>query len=126
MAARPRKGIRLRSVAEFRRHVAGFVAFALGFLVLSLGIGVLGYHWIAGLNWIDSLLNAAMILTGMGPVSPMPDDASKLFASAYAIFGGAVYPAVTALVLFPFVHRMMSVLHLQAQGDDGASDRDAP
>lgn len=126
MAARPRKGLKLRSAAEFRRHVAGFVGFALGFLVLSLGIGMAGYHWIVGLGWIDSLLNAAMILTGMGPVSQMPDDPSKLFASAYAIFGGAVYPAVTAIVLFPFLHRMMSILHLQARGDDGASDRDGP
>lgn len=113
-----RKGIKLRSVAEFRRHVAGFIGFALAFLVLSLGVGMMGYHWIVGLSWIDSLLNAAMILTGMGPVSPMPDDGSKLFASAYAIFGGAVYPAVTAIVLYPFLHRMMTILHLQAQGED--------
>jgi hypothetical protein len=55
----------------------------------------------------------------MGPVDDMPDDASKLFASLYAIFGGAVYPAVTALVLYPFLHRMLTVLHIQAQGDEG-------
>ena len=116
-----RKGIRLRSAPEFRRHVAGYVGFALVFVVLSLGLGMAGYHWIVGLSWIDSLLNAAMILTGMGPVDAMPDDASKLFASLYAIFGGAVYPAVTALVLYPFLHRMMTVLHLRAQdnGDEG-------
>ncbi len=56
-----------------------------------------------------------MILTGMGPVDAMPDNPSKIFASGYAIFGGAVYPAMTALILYPFVHRMMVILHLQAR-----------
>jgi len=117
-----RTPIRIRSRGEFLRHVGWFLTFAVGFLVLSLGLGVLGYHGIVGLDWIDSLLNASMILTGMGPVAAMPDDASKLFASLYAIFGGAVYPAMTALILYPFVHRMMAVLHLQAQSTIGNDD----
>jgi hypothetical protein len=58
-----------------------------------------------------------MILTGMGPANAMPTDTSKIFASAYAIFGGTVYPAVTAIILYPLVHRMMVVLHIQAKGD---------
>ncbi len=122
VARRARTGLKLRSAAEFRWHVAGYLVFALGFLAISLGAGVAGYHWIVGLSWIDALLNASMILTGMGPVNPMPDDGSKLFASLYAIFGGAVYPAVTALVLYPFLHRMMMILHLQAQGDGERGD----
>ena len=119
-AARP---LSLRTHEEFRRHVAGFLGLALGFLMLFLGIGILGYHLIVGLGWIDSLLNASMILTGMGPVDQMPTDAAKIFASLYAIVSGAVYPVLTAVVLYPFVHRMLSVLHLQAvassQGGDG-------
>jgi uncharacterized membrane protein required for colicin V production len=119
--ARP---LRLRTQDEFRRHVAGFLGLALGFLALFLGIGVLGYHLIVGLGWIDSLLNASMILTGMGPVDQMPTDAAKVFASLYAIVSGAVYPVLTAVVLYPFVHRMLSVLHLQAvaSADQGGSD----
>ena len=119
-AARP---LSLRTHEEFRRHVAGFLGLALGFLMLFLGIGILGYHLIVGLGWIDSLLNASMILTGMGPVDQMPTDAAKISASLYAIVSGAVYPVLTAVVLYPFVHRMLSVLHLQAvassQGGDG-------
>jgi hypothetical protein len=107
--------LRLHTRQEFTRRVLGFLALGAGFLVVSLGVGVLGYRFIAGLSWIDALFNAAMILTGMGPADPMPDDAAKLFASAYAIFGGAAYPAVTAIVLYPLLQRMLVALHLQAQ-----------
>jgi len=109
-----KRTIHLRSPSEFRQHVAQFLALALGVLVLFLGFGILGYHLIVGLGWIDSLLNASMILTGMGPVDTMPDDASKVFASFYALISGAVYPVLTAVVLYPFVNRMLKVLHLQA------------
>ncbi|MCX7301447.1 MAG: hypothetical protein NTX73_13955 [Rhodobacterales bacterium] len=106
--------ITLHTPAEFRWYLLRFIVFAVGLLTLFLGIGLIGYHQIVGLGWVDSLLNASMILAGMGPVSQMPTDGAKLFASAYAILGGAVYPALTAIVLYPIVHRLMKVLHLQA------------
>ncbi|EYD76757.1 hypothetical protein Rumeso_01715 [Rubellimicrobium mesophilum DSM 19309] len=120
MTVHPQR-LRLHSRAEFLRRVLRFTLFGVAFLAVSLGIGVLGYHRLAGLGWIDSLFNAAMILTGMGPANAMPSDQAKLFASAYAIFGGAVYPAVTAIILYPLLHRMMVVLHIQAaqSGEDG-------
>lgn len=117
MQARPTRSLTLRSRAEFLRHAGGFVLLAAVFLVLSLGIGMVGYHLLCHLPWIDSLLNASMILTGMGPVDPMPNDQAKIFASFYAIFSGAVYPAMTALILYPFLHRMLVLLHLQALED---------
>ena len=116
--APPKKPLRapfvLHSREEFLRDLAGVVGFAVAALVLFLGIGILGYHLIVGLGWIDSLLNASMILTGMGPVDRMGTQGAKVFASLYAIIGGAVYPALTALVLYPIVHRMMKTLHIQA------------
>ncbi|MEZ5886291.1 MAG: hypothetical protein R3D56_05375 [Paracoccaceae bacterium] len=111
----------LPSRAAFLRRAAGFILLAGIFLLLSLGLGVLGYHVCSGLGWIDSLLNASMILTGMGPVDEMPDDGAKIFASAYAIFSGAVYPAMTALILYPFLHRMLVILHLQGLEEDGGA-----
>ncbi|MCX8508607.1 MAG: hypothetical protein ORN49_06995, partial [Rhodobacteraceae bacterium] len=116
--ARPKTAAPLmKTRPQFLRHAAGFILLALGFLTLSLGAGMIGYHLTAGLGWIDSLLNASMILTGMGPVDPMPGDEAKLFASAYALFSGAVYPAMTALILYPFLHRMLVILHLQGRKD---------
>ncbi len=113
-----RSRLRLKTPQEFRWHLIQIAGFAVAFLVVSLGLGILGYRWFAGLGWIDSFFNASMILTGMGPVDPMPTDGAKIFASLYAIYGGAVYPALTAVVLYPFVHRMMVALHLQSQDKD--------
>jgi hypothetical protein len=91
---------------------------ALSFLVtlaivgVALLAGVLGYHLIAGLSWVDSVLNASMILTGMGPVDPMKDTASKMFASAYALFSGVVFLSAVGIVLAPVFHRVVHAFHI--------------
>jgi hypothetical protein len=85
---------------------------AVAVIAIALGIGVLGYHHFAGLPWIDSLLNASMILTGMGPIDPMRSDAAKLFASLYALFSGVVFLTAVALLLSPIFHRLLHHFHL--------------
>jgi hypothetical protein len=87
-------------------------------LILALGIGVLGYHHIARLSWIDAVLNASMILTGMGPVAVLTTDASKLFASVYALFSGIVFLTATGIVLGPVVHRVLHRFHLEDDSGD--------
>ena len=85
-------------------------------IALALGIGVVGYHGIVGLSWIDAILNASMILTGMGPVAAMPTVASKLFASVYALFSGVVFLSAVGLLLSPLFHRVMHQFHLDDEG----------
>jgi hypothetical protein len=89
--------------------------FMLGTLLIvgSLLIGILGYHWTENLGWVDSLLNASMILTGMGPVDPMTTTSAKLFASFYALFSGVVFLTFIAFILAPAVHRFLHKFHLQ-------------
>jgi hypothetical protein len=79
---------------------------------LALAAGVIGYHAIAGLSWVDSVLNASMILTGMGPVDTMKDTASKLFASAYALFSGVIFLSAVGIVLAPIFHRIIHAFHI--------------
>ena len=86
-----RRKQRLLSRAEFSKRVGRHGLVALGVLIFGLGIGVLGYHFFAHLNWIDSLLNASMILGGMGPVDPLTTNAAKIFASLYALFLGLAF-----------------------------------
>ncbi|MGH2619981.1 MAG: hypothetical protein ACRDHG_05350 [Anaerolineales bacterium] len=100
-------------VRRFLRHV--LVASAIA--AFSLLIGVLGYHHFAGLSWIDSLLNASMILGGMGPVSDLPNDSSKLFASFYALFAGVAFLATSAVLFAPVAHRLLHTLHLEGEGN---------
>jgi hypothetical protein len=80
----------------------------------SLGFGILGYHSFAGLNWVDSLLNASMmILTGMGPVDVLRSDTAKLFASTYALFSGVVFISATGILLSPIFHQVLHRFHLE-------------
>ena len=79
----------------------------------SLGLGILGYHFIAELNWVDALLNAAMILTGMGPVNTLSSDAAKVFASLYALFSGVVFITATGILLSPIFHRVLHRFHIE-------------
>jgi hypothetical protein len=81
----------LLSRAAFARRIARHAFLALVIAAFSLALGVAGYHYLAGLTWIDALLNASMILTGMGPVDSLHGAAAKLFASFYALFSGVVF-----------------------------------
>jgi hypothetical protein len=93
----------------------GIRFFSILLITISLGIGVLGYHYINNLSWLDSLLNASMILTGMGPVDAMKNDAAKWFASFYSIFSGVVFLSTVAVFLSPMLHRLLHRLHVDDQ-----------
>lgn len=81
-------------------------------LVFSLGIGMIGYHFLEGLSWIDSLLNASMILGGMGPVNTMRTAGGKIFASFYALYSGIVLLASVGILATPILHRFLHRFHL--------------
>jgi hypothetical protein len=82
-------------------------------IAVSLGIGVCGYHYIERLSWLDSLLNASMILGGMGPVNQIQSRAGKLFASFYALFAGIGFLVVAGILIAPVAHRLLHRLHLE-------------
>ncbi len=90
---------------------------ALAIVIVSLTIGVLGYHILEGFSWIDSLVNASMILGGMGPVNELHTNAGKLFASAYALFSGVVFLIAVGVIFAPIFHRFLHKFHV----DDGRS-----
>jgi hypothetical protein len=71
-----------------------------------------GYHALAGFSWIDSFLNAAMIMSGMGPVGETKTTAAKLFAGVYAIYSGIALISTTAVIFAPVVHRAIHRFHL--------------
>jgi hypothetical protein len=100
------------------------VAAAAVFLSAGLAIGVLGYHFFERLSWLDSLLNASMILGGMGPVAELQTRAGKVFASLYAIFSGIFFLAVAGIVIAPIFHRLLHRLHMDAdiQDDDDSGE----
>jgi len=107
-----KKSDKLLPWPRFAKRMAASLAITLGIVSLALLAGSEGYHVIAGLPWVDALLNAAMILTGMGPVDPMKDSASKLFATFYALFSGVVFLSAVGIVLAPVFHRIIHAFHI--------------
>ncbi len=97
---------------QFVERVVLHVGAAFLIVAMGLGIGVLGYHTLGELGWIDSLLNASMILGGMGPVDPLHTSAAKIFASCYALFSGLAFIGIASVLLAPFVHRLLHRFHL--------------
>ena len=97
----------------FLGRLARHFAAALVVIGVALGIGVVGYHTLEGLPWIDALLNASMILGGMGPVDHINTDPGKVFASVYALASGLVLVGVAGLLLTPVLHRVLHRLHVE-------------
>src|SRR5256886_14673430 len=105
----------LLSRAKFARRVFRHLLLALLAIGVALGIGVIGYHCIGGLSWIDSVLNASMILGGMGPVDLLHSSAAKLFASFYALFSGLAFIGISSLMIAPFAHRLLHTFHIEGK-----------
>jgi hypothetical protein len=112
--------------AAFLRRVAYHAGAALALVGVSLLAGMLGYHVLEGLSWLDSFVNAAMLLGGMGPVNPLQTNAGKLFAGLYALYSGLVFLIAVGVVFVPFLHRFLHHFHLEADGDDSAPTGSAP
>lgn len=109
---------RLAPVSVFVKRLIGLLFIALALIGVALLIGVAGYHYFAGFDWVDSLLEASMILGGMGPINQLPTDGAKIFASAYALFSGLLFIAVMGLVLSPVVHRILHKFHVDEKDVD--------
>ena len=103
----------LASRSLFRRRLLRHIGLGLGLVGGGLGIGVLGYHFSEGLGWLDSLVNASMILSGMGPVNELHHAAGKWFASFYALFSGVAFITSVGVMFAPVVHRFLHKFHLE-------------
>lgn len=101
-----------------RNLVAG-----IAFLLIFLLVGVVGYHLTCAFSWIDSLLNASMILSGMGPTNPIVTVAGKWFASIYALVSGVVFITTIGLMLAPVAHRVFHRFHLADENERASHAR---
>ena len=97
---------------DFLVRLARSVAIGIGCIAFALGLGILGYHQFVKLSWLDAFENAAMILSGMGPVSPVESEAGKLFVGFYALFSGLAFITTLAVIFAPVFHRFLHKFHL--------------
>jgi uncharacterized membrane protein YidH (DUF202 family) len=100
---------------QFVHRLARSVLFATLIIVVSLLVGMAGYHWLEHRPWIDAFADAAMILSGMGPLRPLETDAGKVFAGLYALYSGLTLIAVAGVIFAPALHRFLHRFHLDEE-----------
>lgn len=103
---------------EYRRRIVEHVALSAILLSVSLGLGVVGFHAFAGQEWVDAILNSAMLLGGMGPVGEFRSVAGKLFAAAYALYAGLVFLGAAAFIVAPVLHRAAHRFHFEERSGE--------
>jgi hypothetical protein len=108
----------LLSRAAFLHRLSTHASIALVIIAGSLTVGILGYHLLEDLHWVDALLNAAMILGGMGPVSELHTASGKIFVSLYALYSGLIVLVVAGIVFAPVLHRFLHHFHLELEDDE--------
>ena len=104
--------------AIFYRRLVINALVALALILISLVVGMLGYRFLGGLEWIDAFQNAAMILSGMGPVDELHNNGAKLFAGWYAIYSGLALIATAGVTIAPILHRFLHRFHLEDEADE--------
>jgi hypothetical protein len=113
-----RHGEPLLSRGAFLRRLATYGLVAGALVGIALLLGMLGYHAFLQLGWVDSFLNASMILAGMGPIDSPRTAAGKLFAGCYALFSGLVFISVSGIMFAPLAHRLLHWFHVEQQSSD--------
>ena len=103
----------LLPLSAFYRRLARSVAIGLLVIASTLGIGMLGYRAFEGMSWVDAFVNAAMILSGMGPVSTLQTEGGKIFAGCFALFSGLAFFAILGIIFAPAVHRFLHRFHME-------------
>jgi len=98
---------------DFYRRVARSALVALLLVAVALGIGMIGYRAFEPMSWVDAFVNAAMILSGMGPVSELKTDGGKIFAGCYALFSGLAFLTSLGIIFAPVFHRFLHKFHLE-------------
>lgn len=100
--------------SKFIAHLTRNILYGIFFTAGALYIGMLGYHFFEKMSWIDAFANASMILSGMGPLTPLASFGGKLFAGFYALFSGLVFIAIVVLIFSPVIHRFFYKIHLES------------
>jgi len=104
----------LLDLKSYRKRQLKFFIYAMLLILVSLGLGMIGYNFFAGLDWVDSFYNASMILTGMGPADELHKDGAKIFVGIYSLFSGVIFLGTIAVMFAPMVHRFLHRIHLES------------
>lgn len=102
---------------KFFIHLARNMIWSLILIAFALYIGMLGYHVFEHMSWVDAFASASMILSGMGPLSPLTTTGGKLFAGFYALFSGLAFILLVGVMFAPIIHQFFRRIHLENKND---------
>jgi hypothetical protein len=98
----------------FIRRLVKFALISLSLVIVSLIIGLIGYYTLEDYSWVDSFLNAAMLMGGMGPVGTLCSEGGKIFAGIFALYCGFVELVTIGIFAAPIFHRFLHRFHLES------------
>lgn len=104
-------------IRKFIIHFMGNIIIGLILVLSALLFGMMGYRYFEKMSWIDAFVNAAMILSGMGPLTPLYTTSGKIFAGSYALFSGLVFIVIIALIFSPLIHYFFRKIHLESKSE---------
>lgn len=96
-------------------HLARNILWGSILIAIALYIGMLGYHKLEHMSWVDAFANASMILSGMGPLSQLVTTEGKIFAGFYALFSGLGFIVLTGLIFSPIIHQFFRKIHIESR-----------
>src|SRR3990167_5763935 len=102
---------------QFIIRLASSIAIGLFIIAFAELVGMVGYHEFEDMGWVDAFVNAAMILSGMGPLTPLNTVGGKIFAGFYALFSGLAFILIIGIIFAPIVHRFFHRFHLDVDTD---------
>jgi TRAP-type C4-dicarboxylate transport system permease small subunit len=113
----PVRRTQLASRDVFYTRIRRGASYALALVATTLAIGIVGYHELEHMSWLDAFHQSALLLSGMGPVVDIKSAAGKIFDSIYALFCGVILLAATGLMFAPVIHRLLHRFHIEDAGD---------
>ena len=102
----------LASPRVFRRRLITAGALGTAMIAVSLLLGIGGYMFFEALGALDAFLNAALILSGMGPLHAPLTPGGKVFAALYSLFSGFAVLGIAGVIFAPVAHRIFHRFHL--------------
>ena len=101
----------------FYSRVRRGVIYAFALVAVTLGVGIIGYHELEDVSWLDAFHQSALLLSGMGPVIELKSSAGKVFDGVYALFCGIILLAATGFLFAPVLHRILHRFHIEDSRD---------
>lgn len=106
-----RQNENLISRRKFAKRIFVFAFMGIIIETLTIFIGSLGFHFIEGLSWLNSILNATMVITGNGPSFEAHSNTGKIFQIIFSVAGVIIFVLVISVILVPVFHRVLHSFH---------------